>query len=329
MIANRVVYGETLVDLGKKHDNIVVLDADLSASTNTYRFSKVFPERFFNMGIAEQNMMATAAGFAVEGKIPFVSTFTVFASMRACEQVRNSIAYPQLNVKIVATNGGIEIGGDGATHQSVEDLAIMRSIPNMTVVVPADPVTTRKAVKAVMEHPGPVYMRLGRNPTSILYDDSLDFKLGKAIRVKDGSDVTLIAIGQMVEKVIKVADQLFQEGISARVLDMHTLKPIDVEAILQAAKETAAIVTAEDHNIIGGLGSAVSEVVGEFCPIRIKRIGVRDKFGESGRSMDELYKRFDLTEEAILKAAKELIYLSRCKRGRYSPVGPNCPRIKS
>ena len=253
---NRVIYGQTLVELGRRDPRIVVLDADVPKSTNTCQFREVFPERFFNCGVAEQNMICIAAGLAASGKIAFASTFAVFASMRACEQVRTSVAYPRLNVKIVATNAGVDNAGDGVTHQGIEDLAIMRSIPELLVLSPSDPVTTRKAVLAMAEREGPACMRLGRNASPVLHPDDVEFQLGKMIRLRQGNDLAIIATGNMVQEALLAARALAETGIGARVLDCHTIKPIDKESILAAAKETRGIITAEDHTISGGFGES-------------------------------------------------------------------------
>jgi len=302
-ISNRLAYGRALVSLGEKNPDVVVLEADLGKSTHTYMFGERFPERYFEMGIAEANMMGTAAGLASMGKIPYASTFCIFAAMRACEQVRNSIAYPRLNVKIVATNAGIEIGADGVTHQATEDVAVMRAIPNMTVIAPSDPVCTAKLVHAVAKFDGPVYVRLGRQPTPTLYDDDLEVEIGRALTLCEGDDVTLVAVGNMVCRSLDAAELLAQEGISTRVLDMHTIKPIDTAALLQAAEETGCLVTAEDHNVIGGLGGAVAEELSSHHPVPIVRVGVQDTFAQSG-DPDELLEYYGLTAECIAEAAR-------------------------
>ncbi|AOT71715.1 transketolase family protein [Geosporobacter ferrireducens] len=306
-IATRDAYGKALAELGKLNENIVVLDADLSKSTKTAVFQKEFPNRFFNMGIAEQNLMGTAAGLSAAGKIPFASTFAMFATGRAFEIIRNSICYPKLNVKICATHAGITVGEDGASHQSLEDLACMRAIPNMVVINPADAVSTKKAIFAVADYYGPVYVRLGRLNVPVIYDDAdFSFEIGKGIEVKGGKDVTLVATGVMVAEALRARDILAQEGIEARVVDIHTIKPIDKEILVKAASETGAIVTAEEHNIIGGLGSAVAEVLVEHKPVPMKRVGTRDTFGESGKP-DVLMKKYGLTAEAIVESAKAAI----------------------
>jgi transketolase len=304
---NRVVYGKTLAELGAANPNIVVLDADISKSTNTFHFANRFPERFFNMGSAEQNLISFAAGLATTGKIPFASTFVVFASLRASEQIRSSVAYPKLNVKVVATNAGVEICGDGPTHQACEDLAVMRAIPNLLVLSPSDPVTTRKATLAIAEHVGPVYMRLGRQEASVLHAEDVPFALGKMIRLRDGDDLTIIATGNMVAQALLAAEALAARGIRARVLDCHTIKPIDAEAITQAARETAGIVTAEDHNVIGGLGSAVAEVAAETQPTRVYRVGVKDRFCSSGRDYKALLAHYHLDYHEIVRRAESLL----------------------
>lgn len=304
-IATREAYGQALVQLGKENEDIVVLDADLSGSTKTRLFAEKFPHRFFNIGIAEQDLMGTAAGFSTCGKIPFASSFAVFATGRAFEQIRNSICYPNLNVKIAATHAGITVGEDGATHQSIEDLALMRSLPNMTVINPADAVETKKAVRAAAEHDGPVYLRLGRMAVETIFDEDEEFEIGKGKILKDGRDVAIIATGIMVGEALKAANILQKDDIDAMVVDIHTLKPIDEETILKAAK-CEKIVTVEEHNIIGGLGSAVAEVLSERRPTLIKRMGIKDVFGQSGNPA-ELLKLYKLTAEDIAKTVKNLI----------------------
>ncbi|SCY48774.1 transketolase family protein [Alkaliphilus peptidifermentans] len=302
-IATRDAYGDALIELGKENPNVVVLDADLSKSTKTHGFSKEFPDRFFNVGIAEQNLIGMAAGLATAGKIPFASTFAMFATGRAFEIIRNSVAYPKLNVKICATHSGLTVGEDGASHQSLEDIACMRAIPNMTVIVPADGIEAKKAIFAVAEKNGPVYVRLGRPNVPVINDEDYQFEIGKGVTLKDGNDITIIATGIMVSKALEASEALAQEGINARVINIHTIKPIDEELIIKAAKETGKIVTVEEHNIIGGLGSAVAEVISENCPVPLKRIGTADTFGESGKP-DELLEKYGLTAEAIAKAVK-------------------------
>ena len=306
MIATRDAYGEALAELGETNKDVVVLDADLSGSTKTAIFAKKFPERFFNMGIAEQNMMGTAAGLAASGKIPFASTFAIFATGRAWEQVRQSIAYPKLNVKVVATHAGITVGEDGASHQSVEDIAVMRVIPNMTVIVPADGVETRKVIREIVRYKGPVYVRLSRGKSPVVLDDSYSFEIGKGVVLKDGTDVSLIACGVMVYKALQAADILGKEGVSARVINISSIKPIDADLIVRAARETGCVVTAEEHSIIGGLGGAVAEVLAENCPVPVKRVGIEDKFGTSGDA-DLLMELYGLTADNIAKAAREVI----------------------
>ena len=306
-IATRESYGAALVELGKKNENIVVLDADLAASTKTGMFQKQFPDRHFDCGIAEANMMSIAAGLAAAGKIPFASSFAMFAAGRAYEQVRNSIGYPHLNVKIGATHAGISVGEDGATHQCNEDIALMRSIPGMTVINPADDVEARAAVFAAAEYEGPVYLRFGRLGVPVLFDEqTYHFEWGRIVTLRDGSDVTIAATGLMVERALQAADVLAQQGISARVLDVHTLKPIDRDTILKAAAETRGIVTAEEHSVIGGLYSAVCETVCGEVPCRVKPVAVMDVFGSSGPALD-LLELDGLNAETIVAKALELM----------------------
>jgi len=306
MIATRDAYGEALAKLGEENNNIVVLDADLSGSTKTSLFAKKFPERFFNMGIAEANMIGTAAGLAAAGKIPFASTFAIFAVGRAWEQVRQSVAYPKANVKIVATHSGVTVGEDGGSHQSVEDIAIMRAVPNMTVIVPADGVETVLAIKAAADFKGPVYVRLGRSKVQTIFDDSYTFAIGKGVELRGGNDLTFIGTGLMTAQALLAAEMLQTEGVSARVIHIATVKPLDEKIILEAARETGAIITAEEHSIIGGLGGAVGELLSEKCPVKLKRIGIKDRFGLSGKG-DELLKYFGLLPENLVSAAKELL----------------------
>ena len=308
--ATRDAYGKAIVNLGAENSNIVVLDADLSKSTKTADFAKHYPDRFFNMGIAEANMMCTAAGFATAGKIPFASTFAVFATGRAFEQIRNSIAYPKLNVKIAATHAGITVGEDGGSHQAVEDVAIMRALPNMTVLVPADGEETRQAVLAAAEYKGPVYIRMGRLDVPLLFDQDYKFQIGKANILREGSDVAILAIGTMVSIALEAAEELNSQGINATVVNVASVKPIDEETILKVARETGAIVTAEEHNIIGGLGSAVSEVITGGFPVPVVRVGLRDTFGESGRPL-ELMEKYGLTKEEVMEAARKAVGLKR------------------
>jgi transketolase len=311
-IATRAAYGDALVRLGAVDPDLVVLDADLSGSTMTKAFSKAYPERFFNMGIAEGNMAGVAAGLATCGKKPFFSSFAMFASGRAWEQVRNSIAYPHLNVKVVGSHGGLSVGEDGATHQCIEDLAIMRAIPGMTVVCPCDANEMNAAVEALLAYHGPAYLRLGRLAVENVTDaiDGYKFELGRGVVLRDGKDVTIIAVGMMVQMALEAAAQLESEGISARVIDMHTVKPLDTALVEQAARETGAIVTTEEANVIGGLGGAVAEFVAENCPVPVVRHGVNDEFGRSGAAAAVL-KAYDLTPEGI--AAKARLAVSKKK----------------
>ena len=305
-IATRDAYGKALVKLGQINEQVVVLDADLSKSTKTNEFYKVYPNRFFNMGIAEQNLIGAACGFATAGKIPFASSFAMFATGRAFEIIRNSVAYPKLNVKICATHAGLTVGEDGASHESIEDMAIMRAIPNMTVLVPADGVEAEQMILEAARVYGPMYVRLGRSAVPTIFDENYKFEIGKGTVVRQGNDATIIACGIMVYEAIKAAEELALEGINARVINMSTIKPIDKELIITAAKETKAIVTAEEHSIIGGLGSAVCEVVSEECPVVVKKVGVKDSFGESGTPA-ELLNKYGLTANDIVKAVKEAI----------------------
>lgn len=305
-IATRESYGKALVEIGR-NENIVVLDADLSKSTKTVDFKKAFPERFFNMGIAECNMMGVAAGLSTCGKIPFVSSFAMFASGRAYEQVRNSIGYPHLNVKICATHAGITVGEDGASHQCNEDLALMSIIPGMMVFSPSDDIETREVIREISKMNGPCYVRLGRMAVNTINDfDGYKFEIGKAVLLKEGIDVTLIATGIMVEKALEASEILKDSGISARVLNIHTIKPIDKDSIIKAAKETEAIVSCEEHTIVGGLGSRVAEIISESHPAFLKRVGILDTFTESGKP-DELLTKYKLTTLEIVNSAKELI----------------------
>ncbi|MGC8766019.1 MAG: transketolase family protein [Brevinematia bacterium] len=306
-IATREAYGRALAELGEKYKNIIVLDADLSKSTRTELFKAKFPERFINCGVAEANMMATAAGIATCGNIVFASTFAMFAAGRAYDQVRNSIGYPHLNVKIGASHAGISVGEDGASHQCIEDIALMRVIPGMTVVSPCDAVSTRFLVEEAIKIDGPVYLRLGRLAVEAVYEGNpQDFKIGQSITLREGKDLTIIATGLMVQQALMAFDILKQKGISARVIDMHTIKPIDEKAIVKAARETGLIITCEEHNIMGGLGSAVSEVVSENYPVLVSKIGVRDQFGRSG-DPSSLLKKYGLTAEDIVSRAVELL----------------------
>lgn len=305
-IATRDAYGKALVEVGAKNPNVLVLDADLSKSTKTVDFAKTYPERFFDMGISEANMIGTAAGLATTGKIPFVSTFALFGTLRVGDQVRNSICYPNLNVKIAVTHSGLTLGEDGASHQAVEDIAMMRAIPNMAVIVPADAEETRQVIHAAVEHHGPMYIRLGRPAVPVVFDENYKFEIGKGTVVHQGNDVTVIAMGVMLSPAIEAAKELANERISVRVINMSSIKPIDKDIIIKAAKETKGIVTAEEHNILGGLGSAVAEVVSEYAPTTVKRVGVEDTFGESG-TPDELLVKYGLTKEHIIQKAKELL----------------------
>jgi transketolase len=306
MIATRDAYGETLAELGGENRDIVALDADLSGSTKTSLFAKKYPERFFNMGIAEANMMGTAAGLAAAGKVPFLSTFAVFAVGRAWEQMRQSVAYPKANVKIVATHGGITVGEDGGSHQSVEDIAIVRAVPNMTVIVPADGVETRMAIRAAAAHKGPFYIRLGRNKVPTIFGEDYRFQIGKGCEMTAGSDLTFVTTGLMTAQALAAAALLHKEEISARVVHISTIKPLDQDIILAAAMETGAIVTAEEHSVIGGLGGAVAEFLGEHHPVPLKRVGIMDRFGTSGKA-EELMKYFGLLPEDLVEAAREVL----------------------
>ncbi len=304
--ATRISYGEALVKYGND-ERVVVLDADLSKSTKTEMFQKAYPERFINCGIAEANMMCVAAGLAATGKVAFASTFAMFAAGRAYEQIRNTIGYPGLNVKIGATHAGISVGEDGATHQCLEDLALMRTIPGMVVINPADDIEAQLAVKAAIEHNGPVYMRFGRLAVEDVNGSDYKFEIGKGVELKGGNDVTIVATGLMVQEALKAAEALKADGIDARVINIHTIKPIDKDIIIKAAKETGAIVTAEEHYIMGGLGSAVTEVVCESAPCPVKIIGT-DRYGKSGKPA-ELFEEYGLTAENIANKVKEVIKL--------------------
>ena len=303
-IATRESYGNALVECGKIFPNLVVLDADLAASTKTGVFKKVFPERHIDCGIAECNMTGIAAGLASCGKIPFISSFAMFAAGRNYEQLRNTVAYPKLNVKIGATHAGITVGEDGASHQCLEDVALMRTIPGMVVIVPADDVEARACVKAACEHEGPVYMRFGRASVPVVHDESnYKFEIGKGVILKDGKDLTIIANGVMVDSALGAAELLEKDGVSVRVVNMATVKPIDKELVIRCAKETGRIVTAEEHFVTGGLGSAVCEVLAENCPASVQRIGVYDRFGESGPA-SELMKLFKLDAQGVYETIK-------------------------
>lgn len=302
-IATRQSYGEALANLGEKNKNIVVLDADLSEATKTNIFAKKFPDRFIDVGIAEQNLMGMAAGLATYGKIPYVSTFAVFAAGRAYDQIRNSICYPKLNVKICATHAGMTVGEDGATHQMLEDLSLMRTLPNMTVLSPSDDTQTKWIIEEISKIQGPVYIRLARVATPVIYDENQKFEIGKMIQLGDGTDATVFATGVMVSESLKAQEQLAEEGINIRVVDVHTIKPIDKEMIIKCAKETKKIITIEDHSIIGGLGSSICEVLSEEYPTKVIRIGMQDRFGKSGKG-EQLLRYFKMDSEAIKLAVK-------------------------
>ncbi|MBQ9801483.1 MAG: transketolase family protein [Clostridia bacterium] len=309
-IATREAYGQALAELGEKY-NFVVLDADLAAATKTGVFKKKYPNRHFDCGIAEGNMMSVAAGLAAAGKIPFASTFAMFAAGRAFEQIRNSIGYPHLNVKIGATHAGITVGEDGATHQCNEDIALMRTIPGMTIINPADAVEARAAVEAAILTDGPVYLRFGRYAVPVINDkETYKFELGKGVQMRDGSDLTIIATGIMVDMANTAAEQLAEQGISARVVNIHTIKPLDREIVLKAAKETGAIVVAEEHSVIGGLGAAVAETVCEGCPVPVVRVGVEDTYGRSG-TVPALLEAYGLTPANIVEKAKQALALKK------------------
>jgi len=306
MIATRDAYGQALLQLGRENSRVVALDADLSGSTKTSLFAKEFPERFFNAGIAEANMVGMAAGLAAGGMIPFASTFAVFASGRAFEQIRQSIAYPRMNVKVVATHGGITVGEDGGSHQSIEDLAIMRALPNMTVLCPADGPETEAAIRAASAYDGPVYVRLGRSKVPVVFDHGADFTIGKGSILRDGTDMTFVTTGLMTAQALQAATILAEEGYSARVLHLGTIKPLDVDLVLKCARETGAIVTAEEHSVVGGLGGAVCEVLAEGCPIPVERVGLRDVFGQSGTA-DELLTYYGLTPAHLVESAERVL----------------------
>lgn len=311
-IATRAAYGDALVELGGQYPDLVVLDADLSGSTMTKGFAKAYPDRFFNMGIAEGNMMTVAAGLAAAGKKAFANSFAIFASGRAFEQVRNSIAYPHLNVTVVGSHGGLSVGEDGATHQACEDLAVMRAIPGMVVCCPCDGTEMKAAVKALMDYDGPAYLRLGRSAVEDLTGDlpGYSFQLGKGVTLREGGDVTIIAVGLMVQEAMKAAETLAAEGVQARVIDMHTIKPLDEELVLKAAKETGCIVTTEEHNIVGGLGSAVAEYLSGICPVPVVRHGVEDVFGRSGKAA-EVLAAYGLTADGIVAKVKAALALKK------------------
>jgi len=300
-IATRESFGQELEKLGQENENIVVLDADLSSATKTNIFAKSIPERFFNMGIAEQNMMSTAAGMATCGNIPYVSTFAMFAAGRAYDQIRNSICYPKLNVKICATHAGITVGEDGATHQMIEDLALMRAIPNLTVMCTSDDTQTKWAVREISKIDGPVYLRLCRLATPVIYNENTKFEIGKAVQIGEGTAATVFATGVTVSEALKAKEELAEKGINIRVVDFHTIKPIDKEVIIKCARETDKLISIEDHNIIGGLGSAIAEVLTENEPKKLIRLGIKDTFGKSGKA-EELMAYFNITSENIVKS---------------------------
>lgn len=308
--ATRLAYGEALAEYGCK-ENVVVLDADLACCTMSSNFRDKYPDRFFNIGIAEGNMMSIAAGFATTGKNVFASSFAMFAAGRAWEQVRNSIGYPHLNVKVVGTHSGISVGEDGATHQALEDIAIMRSIPGMLVVSPSDAIETKCAVKALMDYEGPVYLRVGRIPADIINDTpDYEFDLFKGYQMREGQDVAILATGLMVQEALKAYDILREQGINARVIDIHTIKPLDEEIVLKAAKETGCIVTVEEHNVIGGLGGAVAELLSEKCPTPMRRVGMNDEFGKSGKP-DDLFEKFGLNAKNIAGQVQQALKLKK------------------
>ena len=299
-IATRQSYGEALLKLGQKNENVVVLDADLSSATKTNLFAKEYPERFFDIGIAEGNMIGTAAGLATCGKIPYASTFAMFAAGRSYDQIRNSVCYPNLNVKICATHAGITVGEDGATHQMIEDISLMRTIPNMTVISTSDDIQTKWAVEEISKLNGPVYLRLSRLATPIIYEENQKFEIGKAIQLGNGTDGTVFATGVTVSEAIKAQEELSKIGIEIRVVDIHTIKPIDEETIIKCAKETKKLISIEDHNIIGGLGSTIAEVLTEKYPTKLIRMGINDTFGKSGKA-EELMKYFKITAKDIIE----------------------------
>lgn len=306
-IATRESYGQALADLGTEFDDVVVLDADLAAATKTGVFKKAHPERFIDCGIAESNMIGVAAGLATTGKVPFASSFAMFAAGRAFEQVRNSVGYPHLNVKIGATHAGISVGEDGATHQCNEDIALMRTIPGMVVISPSDDVEAKAAVRAAYKHQGPVYLRFGRLPVPVINDrPDYHFEIGKGVVLREGKDLTIVTTGLPVSSCLEVADKLSEEGIEAKVINIHTIKPLDEDLIVAAAKETGKVVTVEEHSIIGGLGSAVCEVLAEKAPTKVMKIGVNDTFGESGPAV-ELVKKYGLDTESIYNRIKEFL----------------------
>ena len=303
-IATRQSYGEALAELGEKNENVVVFDSDLSGATKTSIFAKKFPERFFDMGIAEQDMMSTAAGMSTFGKIPYASTFAVFAAGRAYDQIRNSICYPKMNVKICATHTGVTVGEDGATHQMLEDLGLMRGLPNMTVLCTSDDTETRWAVEEISKIQGPVYVRLCRLATPVIYDENQKFEIGKAIQIGEGTDATIFATGVVVSEAIKAKEELEKQGINIRVVDVHTIKPIDKEMIVKCAKETKKLISIEDHSIINGLGTAIADVLTEEYPCKLIKLGVKDEFGRSGKAT-ELLEHYGLTAKHIVEAVQD------------------------
>lgn len=305
-MATRDAYGKALVALGAQYPSLVVLDADLSGSTKTKEFAKVYPERFFNMGIAEQNLYGTAAGIALSGKTVCASTFAIFAAGRAFEIIRNSIGYPRANVKICATHAGITVGEDGASHQTFEDMALMRTIPGMTVINPADGISAMKLIGQAVAMEGPCYIRLGRSAVAGIYEDEDTVQIGKANVLKAGSDITLCATGMMVQEALRAAEILEMEGILARVIDLHTIKPLDEDVLVRAAEETGALITAEEHSIIGGMGSAVAELLARHCPTRMAFVGQQDTYGESGKPA-ELLQKYGMTADAIVGKARKLL----------------------
>ena len=306
-VATRASYGEALVELGAEHDDFVVLDADLAAATQTGKFKAAYPDRFYDVGIAEQNLMGVAAGIASTGHVAFASTFAMFAAGRAFEQVRNSIGYPHLNVKIGATHAGISVGEDGATHQCNEDIALMRTIPGMTVIVPCDDTEAKAAVRAAYAMEGPVYMRFGRLAVPVVNDaENFEFEIGKGIVMREGTDVTIVACGLMVQAALEAAEALAEKGVSAEVIDMHTIKPIDEELIVKSASKTGRVVTAEEHSVIGGLGSAVCDVLAATCPVPVEKLGVNDVFGESGPAVD-LLKKYGLDAAGVEAAVEKVL----------------------
>ncbi len=306
-IATRESYGNALIELGKEHENLVVLDADLAAATKTGMFKKVFPERHIDCGIAECNMVGIAAGLAATGMVPFASTFAMFAAGRAFEQIRNSVGYPHLNVKIGATHAGISVGEDGATHQCNEDIALMRTIPGMTIINPSDDVEAKAAVRAAYELDGPVYLRFGRLAVPVINDnDNYKFEIGKGVVLREGKDVTIVATGLCVSSALEAADMLAEDGVEAKVINIHTIKPIDEDLLVEAAKETGKVVTVEEHSVIGGLGGAVCEVLSEKCPVPVKRIGVNDVYGESGPAV-KLIEKYGLDGKGVYASVKEFV----------------------